>query len=60
MNTRDRISSLQRALWKLRDAQDLVSEVLNPIDPVCMSIQHAYELVEVELDELSNKMQENG
>lgn len=60
MNTRDRIASLQQALWKLRDAQDLVSDVLNYNDPVPMSIQHAYDLVEIELDELANKMAENG
>jgi len=60
MNTRDRIASLQQALWKLRDAQDLVSDVLTQNDPVAQTIQHAYDLVEVELDELANKMAENG
>lgn len=60
MNTRDRIAMLQQALWKLRAAQDLVSDVLSPTDPVTGFIQCAYELVEVELDELANKMEENG
>jgi hypothetical protein len=60
MNTRDRISKLQQALWKLRDAQDLVGDVLGGMDTVTRSIQHTQELVEVELDELANKMAENG
>jgi hypothetical protein len=60
MDTKTRISNLQRALWKLRDAQDLVADVLTQNDPVAQTIQHAYDLVEVELDELANKMAENG
>ena len=60
MNTRDRIASLQQALWKLRDAQDLVADAWSDNDPVCRSIQLSYDLVEIELDELANKMAENG
>lgn len=60
MDTRTKISYLQQALWKLRDAQDLVSDVLTQNDPVAQAIQHTYDLVEVELDELANKMAENG
>ena len=60
MNTRDKIAKLQQALWKLRDAQDLVSDVFNPMDTCARSIQSASDMVEVELDELANKMEENG
>lgn len=52
-NTREQISLLQQAIWKLEAARDLLDEACETVDPNSRAISQIITAVQNDLDEIS-------